>query len=91
MLTEETAPLLISDEHQSLLRTLKTRRKASSENDVGEGFKSIDSFEELEEVYGIPFIVLVFFFSFSFLHIYLNLPIAAAHPRVQCSSHICME
>ena len=87
MLTEEAfAP--ISDEHQPLLRTLTrleddSERLQQAENEVERDLDQLIALknrEELEEVYGIPFIVRVFFFFSSSFYIYLNLPIA--HPRV---------
>ena len=79
LLTEES-PLPISDEHQPLLRTRldddSDERLLQAENDVERDLDQLIALknrEELEEVYGIPFIVTFFSFFFLFSNrIYLN-------------------
>ena len=94
MLTEEASPP-IADEHQPLLRTLTrldddSERIQQAENDVERDLDQLIALknrEELEEVYGIPFIVRVFF-SFSFFSPHLS---ELAHSASPCSSHVCIE
>ena len=77
MLAEEATPP-ITDEHQPLLRTL-TRlvddesERLQAENEVEKDLDQLIALknrEELEEVYGIPFIVNFFFFFFFFLFVF---------------------
>ena len=78
MVTEIMAPPPISDENQPLFRKLMTRlndkfdERLQAENDVEGDLDQLivlNNREELEEVYGIPFIITLFLFS---THFYLN-------------------
>jgi hypothetical protein len=84
IITEEDFPPPISDEHQPLLRTMtKLDDRLQAENDVERDLDQLIALknrEELEEVYGIPVIVTVFFICL--LHCNLSETRYLARPRV---------